>query len=359
MTDSVTGLTVSDYLDDERFHRKFTLPVSASRSEEIKVTYADFGDCNNERVLLVCPPLLGSRYLLVTKDKLARQHGVRIISPDRPGFGGTTDVPPHDRVRTWLEIVEALLAHLDIKRVSILGYSGGAIYSMNVLLHLRHLLHPDRPFIALCAPWVHTTHSGVSTLKILGLMPNGVLGSYDRVLQIFGNVSPALKFSTDLAGLIPSLSRGYSSSTSNSDPDTAIILEQKMFPELLRRITTESVKGISQDALMLLKREQFPGCWGIWTDYDTLLPLLAEKERQRCSTCSGDAPKLKVRVFFAESDHMIGTSSAPEWLDNCWRPERCGDGIDYTSTFVPRTTHDSILDLRFGVIERILREMAL
>jgi hypothetical protein len=52
-------IAVSRYLDDERFHRNFTLPPNTSRPAEIKVTYADFGYHNDERVLLFCGPLLG------------------------------------------------------------------------------------------------------------------------------------------------------------------------------------------------------------------------------------------------------------------------------------------------------------
>ncbi|KAI1125980.1 hypothetical protein F5Y10DRAFT_245841 [Nemania abortiva] len=344
------------YFDDERFHQSFTLPPNADRAGEFKVTYADFGHHNDERVLLFCGPLVGSRYVLATKDDIAKQHGVRIISADRPGFGGTPDVPPADRVRVWLEIVEVLLQRLAVRHVAVLGYSGGAIYAMNVLLHLRHFLHPTHPYVALCTPWVHPSHSGVSTLKIAGLLPNGLVGSFDRVLQLVGNMGPAFQFSSVLSGLVPSLSRGPDVMAPGVDAD-AVAREESLSSAVFSRITDEDVRGVSQDALLLLKRDEYPGCWGTWVDYDTLVPLLAQAERERRTANTGSAAPLKVRIFFAESDSMIGTAVAPGWLDNCWRSEQRSDNIDYRSVTIPKTTHDNILDLRHGVAQQIFQDM--
>ncbi|KAI0907309.1 hypothetical protein F4823DRAFT_564962 [Ustulina deusta] len=356
MNDSNGNAAASQYLDDERFHQRFTPPPDTSRPAEFQVTYADFGHRNDERVLLFCGPLVGSRYLLTTKDKLARQHRVRIISPDRPGFGGTTDVPPADRVRVWLDMVEALLQHLAIRHVSIVGYSAGSVYAMNVLLRLRHLLHPTHPYVALCTPWVHPSHSNVSALKIAGLLPNGLVGSFDRLLQVVGNMGSALNFSNVLAGLMPSMGQGPAPLAPGADPD-AVALEESLSSEIFRRVTNEDVRGVSQDVLLLLKRDEYPGCWGTWGDYDTLVPLLAQVERERRAIDSNVSP-LKVQVFFAGSDHMIGTTDGPAWLDDCWRSEQRSHAIDYNSVTIPKTTHDNILDLRHGVVERIFREMA-
>ncbi|RWA03718.1 hypothetical protein EKO27_g11389 [Xylaria grammica] len=357
MVDSNEGSAVdSHFLDDERFHQKFTLPPNAHRSAEFQVTYADFGHRNGERVLLFCGPLMGSRLVLTTKDKLAQQHGVRIISLDRPGFGNTTDVPPPDRVRVWLEIVEALLQHLAIRHVSIVGYSAGSVYAMNVLLHLRHLLHPTHPYVALCTPWIHPSHSGVSMLKIAGILPNGLVGSLDGLMKFVGSMDSTLHSSNVLSGLVPSLGRGPDPPAPDTDQD-AIALEESLSHELLRRMTSYDIRGMSQDALLLLKRDEYPGSWGTWSDYDALVPLLARAERERRATDSISDSPLRVRVFFAESDNIIGTTVARAWFDNCWRSEQCDDNIEYISNVVPKTTHDTILALRYGVVEQIFQQM--
>ncbi|KAI0203181.1 hypothetical protein F4808DRAFT_54893 [Astrocystis sublimbata] len=347
-------------LDDERFNQSFTLPVDTNRPQELKVTYADFGHRNNEHVLLFCGPLLGSRYVLATKDKLARRLGVRIISPDRPGFGGTTDAEPADRIRVWLEIVPALLQHLGIEQVSIFGYSAGAVYAMNVLLHLRHLLHPTRPYVALCAPWVHTSHTGVAMLGIAGLLPNALVGSYGRLVSFaHSSLGMAFRFS-DMMGSVPSLSLGGSGSgflAPGADADD-VALEESLLPELISKFREDELRGLGKDAIMLLKREENPGCWGTWKDYDTLVPLLAQAERPLHTDGSGAMTPLKVDVFFAEADNMIGITAGPAWFDDCWKPAQRGEFIDYSSVTIPKTTHDTMLDLRYGVVERILQAMS-
>ncbi|KAI1745651.1 hypothetical protein F4680DRAFT_109734 [Xylaria scruposa] len=352
-----TDAAVSRYLDDEHFHRSFTLPSNDSRSSEIRVTYADFGHQNDERVLLFCGPLFGSRYVLTTKDKLARRHGVRVISPDRPGFGGTTDVEPADRVRVWLDIVQALLQHLGIKQVSILGYSCGSVYAMNVLLHLRHLLHPTRPYVALCTPWVHPSHSGVSALKLAGLLPDALVGKYDRLVQFFqGGLGLAFQFS-DLFGSKPSLARGSDFLAPGADP-ADVALEESLLPELISRFQKEDLRGLGKDAILLLKRDENPGSWGTWRDYDTLVPSLAQAERDLRTGASGTISPLQVDVFFAESDTIIGTTAAPTWFNNCWRSEQRGHLINYSSATIPKSSHNTILDLRYGVVERIFQAMS-
>jgi hypothetical protein len=99
-----------DLLNDARFNRTFEYtpppgpPGAATRP--LTVTYADYGYRNEahpeqERIMLFSPPLMGSRLLLMTKHTLAVKHKIRIISADRPGFGGTDAVPLKDRLGLW------------------------------------------------------------------------------------------------------------------------------------------------------------------------------------------------------------------------------------------------------------------
>jgi pimeloyl-ACP methyl ester carboxylesterase len=81
--------------------------ATAGLPDPFTVTYSDFGyrnaeDPSTENVLLYLGPLLCTRYFPSSKDRYAREHRVRIISVDRPGFGETTAVPVEDRVKAWL-----------------------------------------------------------------------------------------------------------------------------------------------------------------------------------------------------------------------------------------------------------------
>lgn len=104
-----TAAEQDQFLHDPRFRQTFELPADAARGrpEPLRVTYADYGYRNeahpeDENVWLFFGPLVGSRMLHVTKDALAKRHKVRIVSPDRPGIGGTDDVMAERRMPVWL-----------------------------------------------------------------------------------------------------------------------------------------------------------------------------------------------------------------------------------------------------------------
>jgi len=87
------------YIASRKFHQSFHLPPiqSQGRPQSLRITYADYGyqddaGSSNEAVILVCGPMLATRYLHIAKDALAIQQKVRIIHPDRFGFGGSAEI---------------------------------------------------------------------------------------------------------------------------------------------------------------------------------------------------------------------------------------------------------------------------
>ena len=74
------------------------------------MTYADYGyrEEGNKAVILICGPMISTRYLHIAKDALAKERKVRIIHPDRFGFGGSTDISLDERVRVWLGTVHGV-----------------------------------------------------------------------------------------------------------------------------------------------------------------------------------------------------------------------------------------------------------
>lgn len=79
-----------------------------------------------------------SRFGALIFNDLARAAGLRVISPDRPGYG-ESDFYPERTLNDWSSDVRQLLDHLDIKRVILWGVSGGGAYSCVVARDL-----PDR-----------------------------------------------------------------------------------------------------------------------------------------------------------------------------------------------------------------------
>ncbi len=55
--------------------------------------------------------------------------GVRLIAPDRPGYG-LSDLQPERRIKDWVKDVTELADHLDLKRFGVLGISGGGPFAL-------------------------------------------------------------------------------------------------------------------------------------------------------------------------------------------------------------------------------------
>ena len=64
-------------------------------------------------------------------DNAARELGVKIISPDRPGIRDS-HFQPNRKLVDWPDVVEQLVNHLGIERVRVLAFSGGAPYAYAV-----------------------------------------------------------------------------------------------------------------------------------------------------------------------------------------------------------------------------------
>lgn len=56
-------------------------------------------------------------------------------------------MPVEKRVSTWLEAVPVVLKYLGVRHVAVVSHSAGTIYAINTVVHLSHLLHPQRPFV--------------------------------------------------------------------------------------------------------------------------------------------------------------------------------------------------------------------
>ncbi|KAH8761093.1 Alpha/Beta hydrolase protein [Diaporthe sp. PMI_573] len=57
----------------------------------------------------------------------ATRHGLRIIAPSRPGYGGSTNDPGRS-ILSFSQDVLALADHLDVQRFAVMGISGGGPY---------------------------------------------------------------------------------------------------------------------------------------------------------------------------------------------------------------------------------------
>jgi pimeloyl-ACP methyl ester carboxylesterase len=91
-----------------------------------RIGYAEFGDRGG------CPVfyfhgLPGSRLEAALLDGPARQRGLRIIAPDRPGFG-LSDFQPGRTIADWPRDIAALADALGLDRFAVVANSGGGPY---------------------------------------------------------------------------------------------------------------------------------------------------------------------------------------------------------------------------------------
>jgi pimeloyl-ACP methyl ester carboxylesterase len=75
------------------------------------------------------------RLLFAPADTPAARLGLRVIAPDRPGYG-QSDPEPGRTLSQWSSDVDALLDHLGVREAPILAISGGGPYAVATAAHL-------------------------------------------------------------------------------------------------------------------------------------------------------------------------------------------------------------------------------
>ena len=105
-------------------------PFPAARSLELsdgrRLVYAEYGEFDGTP-LLFFHGTPGSRRVARWADAAARRRGVRLIAPDRPGFG-LSDPQPGRTLGDWPADVAELADALGLGRFAVAGVSGGGPY---------------------------------------------------------------------------------------------------------------------------------------------------------------------------------------------------------------------------------------
>jgi pimeloyl-ACP methyl ester carboxylesterase len=85
--------------------------------------YAEYGDPDGIP-LLYFHGTPGSRLQARLFDAPAREVGVRMVAPERPGYG-LSDVHPQRTLLDWVQDMEVLADRLHLERFAVMGVSGG------------------------------------------------------------------------------------------------------------------------------------------------------------------------------------------------------------------------------------------
>jgi pimeloyl-ACP methyl ester carboxylesterase len=97
-------------------------------SDGRRLAYAEYGDPAG-KPLFYFHGWPSSRLEPISAGGLSSELGLRVIAPDRPGFG-LSDFLPGRTIESWPGDVRQLTDHLGLERFGVLGVSGGGPYAL-------------------------------------------------------------------------------------------------------------------------------------------------------------------------------------------------------------------------------------
>ena len=128
-----------------------------------KLAYAEYGDPNGDPVFYF-HSLSGGRLECGHGEKILVKHHIRLIAPDRPGFGASD--PKRDRnALDWAEDIKALTTHLGIDRFGILSLGAGGAYGLACSYVMPERIHH------LCMVSVTGLQPDSETIQNCGALP--------------------------------------------------------------------------------------------------------------------------------------------------------------------------------------------
>ncbi|EXJ85061.1 hypothetical protein A1O3_05736 [Capronia epimyces CBS 606.96] len=142
--------SISDEVDTFLSAPRLTQKIRHPRTGRT-VAFSEVGDPQGF-VVLCCVGMGLTRYLTAFYDELARTLRLRLITPDRPGVGGSSSAPEAACTPlNWVDDVAVICTSLGITRFSLLAHSAGAIYALATALKMPQYV---RGRIHLLAPWI-------------------------------------------------------------------------------------------------------------------------------------------------------------------------------------------------------------
>jgi len=95
------------------------------------ISWAEYGDPKGDPVLF-CHAITGCRLLIPQDCTPLTLHGIRLIVPDRAGYGLSTPTTTGNCMQQWLEDIELLMVCLGIQSCPVIGHSAGGGFAMDL-----------------------------------------------------------------------------------------------------------------------------------------------------------------------------------------------------------------------------------
>ena len=177
-SNDLTDVAVQDFLAAPRLSQRVVDPQTGRA-----ISFSEVGDPAGSAVFC-CVGMGLTRYITTFYDELASTLRLRLITPDRPGVGGSE--AHSDGTNTplgWPDDVRAICQCLNLSKFSIIAHSAGAIYALATALrmpqHIRGRIH-------LLAPWIPP-----SQLSVIGSQQEALPASALPYSQRFLRSLPA------------------------------------------------------------------------------------------------------------------------------------------------------------------------
>lgn len=194
--------------------------------------FAEYGDPDGLPVMAF-HGMPGSRFMFRTVDSPARDLGLRIVAPDRPGFG-LSDFQPRRTLAAWAEDIRALADSLDLDRFAVAGISGGG------------------PYVAVCAALLPDRVSAAALISPVGPVcppegPDRLPPAQHVAFRLLPQFTPAmwLAFFGGRLGFLHAPDAMYRAIMKRAGPaDEHVLLR----PEIRKNVLDAVVEGLRQGA---------------------------------------------------------------------------------------------------------------
>lgn len=245
-------------------------------------------------------------------------------------------MPLSKRISTFLEVVPALLEHLNIKHISLASHSAGTIFCLNLLAAHPELLDPSCPSVTFIAPWVHQSLSGNLWLAAAALLPNKLLDYVDNLWQL-NRLRPKVHVLLSMCKRRATRQEEWSGFLDCFGVTQMTMQMRREFQSKCAFL--ENMAGANDEARLCLKSVRGQCHWGAAEDYDDLVANLKQAWGRR--VVAGEQ-KLNVNIMFPWKDAFIGVRGM-EYFEDCWTLERCQDSMEVMVTNGFMTDHDSVI----------------
>jgi pimeloyl-ACP methyl ester carboxylesterase len=126
--DAVTDASASTVAASDDSLADADLPVRDARLDGRRVAYAEYGAPDGDPVVFF-HGTPGSHLLGALLDRSARRDGVRVLAPDRPGYGRSDSWPERTLADTG-SLLAAVLADAGVDSARLVGFSGGGPHAL-------------------------------------------------------------------------------------------------------------------------------------------------------------------------------------------------------------------------------------